>query len=234
MIFLYHARLVILSQPKTGTTALDNALAPRASIAVNNPPPMKHMQYHKFMNFVAPWIQAQTGLGRRDYEVVSVMREPVDWLGSWYRYRTRDQLRDAANKKQRGNFTGDVSFDTFVQETLKPKSERASYATLGSPCGVALKTDGGIGCDRIFPYEDLSGLYELIEERTKRPVELKLMNVSPIDVDMTLSDSTRESLKAAWQFVFDLHASLKRDGSLEARFLAANDAKADEDSVVAN
>ena len=57
MIFLYHARLVILSQPKTGTTALDNALAPRASIVVNNPPQLKHMQYRKFMRFVAPWTQ---------------------------------------------------------------------------------------------------------------------------------------------------------------------------------
>lgn len=233
MIFLYHARLVILSQPKTGTTALDNALAPRASIVVNNPPQLKHMQYRKFMKFVAPWLKSQVGLDRTDYEVVSVMREPVDWLGSWYRYRTRDALKDANNRKQRGNYTGNVSFDDFVNEVLKPKAQRQSFAHLGSPCGVALKGNGGIGCDRIYPYEDLSGLYELIEERTKKPVEPAKMNVSP-EGDMTLSAETRARLMAEWAFVFDLHSSLTRDGSLDGRFrIAGDDGEDDEDAVVA-
>jgi hypothetical protein len=221
MIFLHQARLVILSQPKTGTTALDNALSPRASIAVNGPPSMKHIQYRKFMKHVAPWIQAQTGLVRDDYEVVSVMREPADWLGSWYRYRTRANLKGKGNKRKQGNYTGKVTFDEFVREVLKPKDQRKGFAQLGSPCGVALKPDGSIGCDRIFPYEDLSGLHELIELRSGRPVELKLMNISPVDVDVTVSDETLEALRVQWHFAFDLHASLKRDGSIEPRFRAA-------------
>jgi hypothetical protein len=230
MIFLYQARLVILSQPKTGTTALEHALSRWASIAVNGPPALKHMQYHKFTKFVAPWIKAQAGLARQDYEVVSVMRDPVDWLGSWYRYRTREQLKNGDNIKRRGNYTGDVTFEAFVQEVLKPKEERAAYAGLGSPCGVSLTTNGGIGCDRVFPYEDLSGLHEMIEERTQRQIELKLMNVSP-DGDMTLADETRARLKSAWQFAFDLHASLRRDGEIEPRFRAAGDADADAEAA---
>lgn len=231
MIFLHQARLVILSQPKTGTTALDKALGSRAAIAVSNPPQLKHMQYHKFMKFVAPWIEAQAGLARADYEVVSVMREPVDWLGSWYRYRSRDALRDAGRKKQR-NYTGNVSFEEFVREAFKPKPERKAFAHVGSPCGVALDGDGSIGCDRIFPYEDLSGLYELIEERTKRPLELAQLNVSP-EGDMTLSDDIREKLRATWSFAFDLHSSLNRDGSIAPRFKLADDSAADDDAVVA-
>ena len=217
MIFLYQAKLAILSQPKTGTTALDNALAPRASIAVNNPPQLKHMPYRKFMRFVAPWIKAQTGLGRLDYEVVSVMREPVDWLGSWYRYRTRDDLKEASDNRRRGNYTGEVTFEDFVGEVLKPKEERESFAQIGSPCGIALMPDGSVGCDLVFPYEDLSGLYELIKSRTRRPLELATMNVSP-DVDVMLSDAARERLRTHWQFEFDLHANLKNDGSIAPRF----------------
>jgi hypothetical protein len=230
MIFLFHARLVILSQPKTGTTALDNALGGRASIAVNNPPPLKHMQYHKFMTFVAPWIKAQAGLDRSEYEVVSVMREPMDWLGSWYRYRTRDALKDG-NKKKRGTYTGNVSFDEFVLEAMKPKDERRNFAHLGNPCSVALREDGGVGCDRIFPYEDLSGLHELLQERTKRPLELNKMNVSP-EGDTTLSAETRAKAAAHWAFAFDLHSSLKPDGSLDPRFKAVGDAsEVEEDDV---
>lgn len=232
MIFLYQARLVILSQPKTGTTALDTALAPRASIVVSNPPQLKHMQYRKFMRFVAPWVKSQAGLDRSDYEVVSVMREPIDWLGSWYRYRTRDALKNANNKKQRANYAGDVNFEDFVSEVLKPRPDRRTFAQLGSPCGVALKGSGSIGCDRIYPYEDLSGLYELIEERTKRPIELSKMNVSP-EGDMTLSEETRAKLMAQWAFAFDLHSSLQPDGSLDPRFKIAEDDEDDEDAVVA-
>lgn len=232
MIFLHHARLVILSQPKTGTTALDNALVSRSSIAVSNPPQLKHIQYHKFMTFVAPWIEAQAGLARRDYEVVSVMREPVDWLGSWYRYRSRDALRDAGGKKKKGAYTGNVSFEEFVQEVLKPKRERRNFAHLGSPCGVALTAEGAIGCDRIFPYEDLSGLYEMIETRTKKPLEIAKLNISP-QGDMTLSDETRAALKQAWSFAFDLHSSLTREGALDPRFAGqagnADDAESDGD-----
>jgi hypothetical protein len=232
MIYLHQARLVILSQPKTGTTALDNALFGRASMAISNPPAFKHMQYHKFMKFVAPMLKAQANLDRSDYEVVSVMREPVDWLGSWYRYRTRDALKDG-NKKQRGNYTGNVSFETFVQEVLKPKTERQSFAQIGSPCGVALKGNGGIGCDRIFPYENLSGLYALIEERTKKPLDIAKMNVSP-QGDISLSEETHAALKAEWAHAFDLHGSLVAEGTIAERFrVAGGDGEGDEDAVVA-
>jgi hypothetical protein len=229
MIFLYQAKLAILSQPKTGTTALDNALGPRASIAVNNPPQLKHMPYRKFMRFVAPWIKAQTGLGRLDYDVVSVMREPVDWLGSWYRYRTRDDLKDTTNTRRRDNYTGEMTFEEFVSEVLKPKEERESFAQVGSPCGIALMPDGSVGCDLVFPYEDLSGLYELIETRTRRPLELQKMNVSP-DVDMTLSDGMREKLRAHWQFAFDLHASLKNDGRVAPRFRVSSETAVEDEA----
>ena len=43
MLFLNRARLVILSQPKTGTTALDNVLTPRSSISISKPPELKHL-----------------------------------------------------------------------------------------------------------------------------------------------------------------------------------------------
>ena len=142
MIFLHHARLVILSQPKTGTTALDNALAGRASIAVSGPPQIKHMRYNKFMTFIAPWIESQAGLARTDYEVVSVMREPVDWLGSWYRYRMRNGLRRKTAKSH--IYTGGISFDDFVQQVIKVE-DRPPYARIGTPCSISTEGRRQVG-----------------------------------------------------------------------------------------
>lgn len=217
MIFLYQARLAILSQPKTGTTALDNALEGRASMAFKNPTSLKHMQYPKFMAFVAPLIRDVAGLEREEYDVVSVMREPIDWLGSWYRYRTRDVLRDARKEKKRSNYTGDMSFEDFVLEVLKGKGQRKTFAKVGNPCSVALSEDGAIGCDRIFPYEDLTELYDLIEMRTNKPLDIPKLNVSPPG-DVSLSEETQQKLQAQWPFAFDLHRSLRPDGVVDARF----------------
>lgn len=216
MIFLYRAKLVILSQPKTGTTALDNALSPRASLVVNSPPEMKHSGYRKFMKFVAPWIHSQTGMTRKDYEVVSVMREPIDWLGSWYRYRTREGLNKSGNDRA-SNYTGHVSFDQFVLDVCKPKREQPAYARMNNPCAVAQDGEESIGVDRLFPYEDMSGLYELIETRTGKSVDTRQMNVSP-EMVLELSDEARSRIRKKLAFAFDLHASLKRDGTVEQRF----------------
>lgn len=216
MLFLYRARLLMLSEPKTGTTATINALKPRASLVVNGPPEMKHTNYRKFLAFVAPWIKSQTGLDRQDYDVVSVMREPIDWLGSWYRYRTRDELKDPAHPNS-ANYTGNVSFDEFVRAVMLPRDEKPQWAMINTPCTVALKGRDSIGVDRIFPYEDLSGLHRLIEERTGKPVEAKLQNVSP-SMDLVLDGATRQRALQHFAFACELHASLKADGSLDPRF----------------
>jgi hypothetical protein len=227
MIFLHRAKLLLLSQPKTGTTALESALAHRASIAVNNPPELKHISYRKFLKHLAPWIELQTGLKRVDYEVVSVMREPIDWLGSWYRYRTREQLKNP-NAHRPANYTGDISFEQFILEVCKPKNEQQKFARVNSPCGVSLNGKESIGVDRVYPYEDMSGLYNLIAEKTGKPVDTKQMNVSP-SMKLDLSDQAINKIREKLAFAFDLHASLNADGRIDDRF-RKGDSDSDDDN----
>ena len=42
MLVFWKQKLVILSVPKTGTTAIEAALAPHADIVVSHPPEQKH------------------------------------------------------------------------------------------------------------------------------------------------------------------------------------------------
>lgn len=216
MIFLYRPRLVILSQPKTGTTALEKALAPRASMAINGPPEMKHMSYRGFMAMMAPIIESQAGLKRSDYLVIATMREPIDWLGSWYRYRTRELLKDADNPRSK-NYTGNISFDDFARDVCQPRGQQPDYAQIRTPSWVSLAHTESIGVDRLFPYEDLSGLHNLIEERSGKPIETKQLNVSP-QLDISLSEDLKGLLSKTFAFEFELHASLTRDGTVEQRF----------------
>ena len=216
MIFLNRARLVILSQPKTGTTALESALTPRSAISISKPPELKHMSYRGFMAHLAPMIEAHTGMTRSDYEVVSVMREPIYWLGSWYRYRTRDELRKPGNPRS-VNYTGDLSFEEFVLDVCKPADEQPPHARIKTPSWVALAAPGTIGIDRLYPYENLADLYQLIIDRTGKPIDTRLANVSP-EMPLSLPGKTESLLRDRDAVEFELHASLKRDGRIEDKF----------------
>ena len=112
MLIFWRQRLVILANPKTGTTALEETLAPLAAVVVQRPPQLKHTGAGKYHKFLAPYV----GDGKdHTFQIVGVMREPVDWLGSWYRYRQR-------NEEVTDKSTHDISFDDFVRAwcTRKP------------------------------------------------------------------------------------------------------------------
>ncbi|UVC11309.1 gamma-glutamyl kinase [Rhizobium sp. TH2] len=216
MLFLNRAGLVILSQPKTGTTALENALTPRSSISISKPPELKHMSYRGFMAYMAPMIEAHTRMKRSDYEVISVMREPLDWLGSWYRYRTRDELKKPDNPRS-VNYTGGMTFDQFVRDVCRPVGEQPVHARIKTPSWVSLSGMNAIGVDRLYPYENLSDLYQLIIDRTGKPIDAKLANVSP-EMPLSLTNDTKAVLRRAFAFEFELHESLRRDGAINERF----------------
>jgi hypothetical protein len=227
MIFLHKARLVILSQPKTGTTALEAVLSPKASISVSKPPELKHMSYRGFMKFVAPLIEAQTGLDRSDYEVAAVMREPVDWLGSWYRYRTRDELKKPGNPRS-VNFTGNMSFDDFIRDVCRPGAEQPQHARIKTPSWVALGGKETIGVDRLFPYEALDSFFDYIIDKTGKPIETKTANVSP-KMDLSLTPDMLERLKQHFAFEFALHNTLGTDGTVAEQFRNGNSRSTDDD-----
>jgi hypothetical protein len=90
VLVFWEERLVFLSVPKTGSTAVEMALRPRAGIALTDPPVAKHTPYYRYRRLLRPYLDA---LGAPEFETVAVVREPVDWLGSWWRYRQRDELR---------------------------------------------------------------------------------------------------------------------------------------------
>lgn len=213
MLFFYKPRLVFLSTPKTGTTAILAALKPRASMIVSGPPEMKHVTYGGFMAHVAPWIKASTGLDRQDYEVVTVMREPLDWLGSWYRYRTRNELKDP-DHPHRANYTGHLTYEEFVADVLRPDETRPGWASVGRPSDTARHDDGTIGVDRLFAYENLPSFVDYLSQRMGKPVETEKKNVSP-SMPLALSAPARTSLQAHFADDVRLHASLRADGKIE-------------------
>jgi hypothetical protein len=183
MLVFWKERLVILSVPKTGSSALEAALAADASIAVTAPPELKHAPIYRYNRFFRPMFER---VGAPEMEIVAVVREPIDWLGSWYRYRQRDFLRG------RPESTADVSFDDFCHAYAS--GDRPAFAQVGSQAKFVEPRPNGVAVTHLFRYEALSALTHFLEARLGRPVALPRANVSP-RAPLALSPATEARLR---------------------------------------
>ncbi|MCF7700130.1 sulfotransferase family protein [Loktanella sp. M215] len=183
MLVFWKENLVFLAVPKTGTTAIEGALAPKAAMVLRDPPTIKHAPIYRYRRFFKP-LFAQAG--GQEPETMAVLRHPVDWLGSWYRYRGRPDLDGHANS------TKDISFDDFVLEYIKGKPE--PFANVGSQAKFVCDGDGQIAVDHLFRYEDQDRLIGFLEQRLNVTLDLPRLNVSPTR-DTTLSPAVAAKLR---------------------------------------
>jgi hypothetical protein len=215
LLYFHREKLVILCQPKTGTTALHEAISGDASIAFRTPPHMKHMTYGKFMRVLAPWL-ATSGFKRKNVTFVSVMREPIDWFASWYKYNSRSQLA-SPNSKGYARYTGDITFDEYLEALLLPQKEAPEYAKLGGPCSVAMNNSGQIGVDLLYPYTAMDELVAFLSDKLDRRIELGKANTS-VSRDTNASPQMVAKTRAARKFEFDLYDTLRPDGTVPEQF----------------
>ncbi|MDB4053509.1 gamma-glutamyl kinase [Octadecabacter sp.] len=123
-----------------------------------------------------------------------VVREPVDWLGSWYRYRARPAKDGAANS------TKDMTFDAFVAEYAA--TDPAPFARVSYPPCFIRDNDGQVMVDHLFQYEQMPRLISVFEDRLDIKINLPQRNVSPRN-DMSLSATTRSALEAKFPQMFE-------------------------------
>ena len=198
MLVFMKEKLVILAVPKTGTTALSEALSTQADIVVNNPPELKHAPVFRYNRFFRPMFEKACGV--EDLDIMAVMREPVDWLGSWYRYRRRDFMKDKPNA------THDISFDDFVLEYCK--EDRRGFANVGSQAKFLEPRPNGTQVTHLFRYEDQGAIKAFLEERLNVSLDLPQSNVSP-KMDLHLSPDVLKTLREQRAEEFDLYNSLQ-------------------------
>ncbi len=195
MLVFWDQRLVFLATPKTGSTAIAMALESLASVSMQRPPVLKHTTVQRFHRFVGPYLKAASG---HDFTTVALMREPVDWLGSWYRFRQREDLMDD------GASTRGMSFDDFANAYCE--KPQPGFANVGSQARF-LTPEGREPVDRIFSYEKIDTFVEFLEDRLGCEIHLPRVNVSPL-ADMALRPETRARLGVAMARDMQLYASL--------------------------
>ena len=163
---------VFLAIPKTGTSAVETAFRPYAQVAPQGIPAIKHTKYSEFQRFLQPFLAAK-GFPRESYEVVCVFREPIDWLSSLWRYRSRGKLADPSSTRHR-RYTGDVSFEQFAREYMQDGNQS------GRPSRFVRARRGQAEVDRVFRYDRLDLLVDFLCEKIGEDVNLEVKNVSPV------------------------------------------------------
>lgn len=195
MLVFWEERLVILATPKTGSTALATLLEPFASMVLRGPPGLRHIGARGYAHHVAPLLAAA---GAEGFETFALMREPLDWLGSWYRYRRRPAIAGTERS------TCLVDFDGFV--TAWCSTQRPAFADVGQQ-STFLTPDDAPAVTRIFRYEAMPAALAFLEARLERPLVPAQMNVSPA-ADLSLRAETLQTLLARHRAEFDLYSRL--------------------------
>lgn len=183
MLVFWKQRLVFLAVPKTGTSAYEAALTPFASMIVNDPPELKHAPVYRYNRFFRPMFDK---VGAEQMDIMAVIREPVSWLGSWYRYRQRGFLDG------RPTSTKGISFDDFCQAYAT--GDRPPFANVGSQAKFVEPRPNGVSVTHLFKYENQAGLIEFLEDRLGVTLDLPRSNVSPRR-DLVLSEDTEAKLR---------------------------------------
>jgi hypothetical protein len=180
---------VFLAATKSGSTAIERAFCPHSQIVLQSPPSFKHTTYAGFQRYLQPYL-ASGGFPRESYEVVCAFREPIDWLSSWWRYRSREKLSNPTDPKHR-NYTGDISFEEFAHAYMSGSEQ---FAKVGRPSRFLRPRTGEAEVDRIFRYDRLDLLVDFLCEKVGEKVEVGAANTSP-ERSYSLSEECERELR---------------------------------------
>ncbi|MEO0344369.1 MAG: gamma-glutamyl kinase [Pseudomonadota bacterium] len=179
MLVFLEQSLLIYAPPKTGTTALHRALAPHADLVLRGP--AKHISTIRAEKKLLPLLSSLNAPMPQGFAII---REPIDWLHSWYRYRTRPDVSEDKS-------TATLSFDTFVNAYLE--HDRPAFARIGQQSKF-LSGGGTLSVRHLFAYDHMDHAVEFLNKRLGLTFGLEWVNASP-EVKLDLSSENRNRLK---------------------------------------
>ncbi|MGC3937196.1 gamma-glutamyl kinase [Roseobacter sp. EG26] len=200
MLVFYKPRLVFLSIPKTGTTAYEKAYSVVADHVISNPPALKHAPLYRYNRFIRPMYEKVCGT---ELQVMAVVREPISWLGSWYRYRQRPSMRGDPKA------TFDVSFDEFVMAYSKGKPP--PFADVGSQARFLAPQANGTRVTYLFAYENQALIQAFLKDRVGVLPDIGRENTSP-EMALSLSKEVEDRLRRKCAAEFELYDSVRPKG----------------------
>lgn len=179
LISLKH-RYAFFCTPKCASNSIEAMLKPHAEIHLLGSPQVRHTNARQYEQFIQPYLADVAPVdsleSKKPIERIAIIREPVAWLHSWYRFRARSALRNADSQ----NSTAHVTFSEFVDAYLSVP--QPPFAQVGTQLEFLLNAAGKLGVDRLYAYDNLNQLAVYFSALVGQQLSLLAINVSPTKV----------------------------------------------------
>jgi len=151
MLIGLERKFVFVANTKTASTSVESALGPVSEVVLAETPEQKHMPLHAAIE-AHPEIFAQPGQWPRFFFKFGVMRDPLDWIDSWFRYRKSNRVESPLPPQ--------MSFAEFweQQDWNFRRADGRPYLQRDMFCGP----QGKVLADVIIPYHRLPEMFALI------------------------------------------------------------------------
>jgi len=183
-----------LCTPKCASTSIEEAISGICNIRFGGHPSIKHIDAETYTSYILP--AHRSLLPPKIIESFCLIREPFEWIESWYRFRMKETFQKP-NRPNFRNYTGNISFDEFVNALISD-GVRPAFANLSTQLDFVSLASGEIGVDYIFPMEQLDLVSEFLQQKTRMRIEIPVRNVSPkvaVQLEPELEEGLRHYLR---------------------------------------
>jgi hypothetical protein len=213
MLISVHKRFVFVANTKAASTSIEAVLARHAEISRPGGPQEKHTPLaqvrwdYRFL-FTMP-----------DYPFESffrfgVMREPLDWIESWFRYRKGNKVASP--------LPASMTFAEFWEQG--DWNIRRRDGTPYQQSDMFVDKRGAVLTDLIVPYHRLNEALPIVLQALGIKADVPHLNVSTLkSVDRSLSPELRARLRAHYAADYALFDSL--DARLDPALAALRNAR---------
>ncbi len=174
MLISVKYNFVVFSTPKCASNSIETMLQPFSDISLAGPSYFRHTNFRTYSKYLGPFIEDATR-GER-LETICLIRDPISWLNSHYRFRTRFQLRNPTHPNFASS-THKISFPEYVSAYMS--KEPPPYADVGSQFNFVKNDSNEIGIQKLFPYENLDDFVEYMSQKVGSSLQIGFKNVSP-------------------------------------------------------
>jgi len=182
---LAHGYLFIANK-KVASTTIQNLLYPYADVVYYRPRRGKHLSLAQARQQMDAW-------GVKEPEACfsyGVVRDPVDWLESWYKFRQRQGLKRKGHPSRARSIPPDCGLLDFAEEAVADCS--VLFARVGNQADYFKNESGVIDIDYLARYDNIvSDLQPLMALPGLAPLALlshQRYNESPTRADVSNID----------------------------------------------
>ena len=141
------------------------------------------MTYENHQKFVLPLLKIH---GSENFTTVAIVREPIEWFSSWYRYYSKLRF------KKENYFTGNISLEEYANTYCTQQDSELFRFKKQSQ--IILNGQNKNLISHLFKYSAKNDkLVNFLEKKLERKIHLPHLNNSP-KISLNLSEKTKKRL----------------------------------------